>query len=298
VTTNDATTPAAAGHGITPDRRPVPLLSPADVAEYRRTGYFVIRNVLSAAEIQDIRGGCDELQTIGRAFDRDSFSGYAFFNVFRDANPFAKNIESVATVPGKIRRVTYPYAVSQVLNRYRTHEKLLGCVTPVLGPDVNQIVNQVNFHFPKSTAGWGWHQDYRFRKAGIPDMVQNFVQTIIAIDPCNNSTGGLRVVPGSHNLGDLKLDVDNERAETFFDATTAVTPVLAPGDVIIFNSHVIHGSQANVSDQIRRVYINGFAVGSALTGVPVVRSGRIIPDIAGKMEYEDDRETLPKASKY
>lgn len=277
---------------------PKPVLSVNDVAQYRQDGFFIIRSVLTPEEISEIRSGCDELQTIGKGFEQDSFSGYAFFNVFRDANPFATNIESVAPVPGKIRRVTYPYAVSKILNRYRTHERLLGCVTPVLGADVNQIVNQVNFHFPKSTAGWGWHQDYRFRKPGIPEMVQNFVQTIIAVDPCNQSTGGLRVVPGSHKLGDLKLDIDNERAETYFDATKAVTPELAPGDVIIFNSHLIHGSQANISGNIRRVYINGYAVGASTTGMPVVRSGRIIPEITGKMEYEDDRVALPKASKY
>lgn len=277
---------------------PVPLLSEQDVARYRKDGYFVVRGVLNAEELNDLRRGCDELQDLGRSFEQDSFSSYAFFNVFRDANPFAKNVESLPTVPGKIRRVTYPYAVCNILDRYRTHPRLLGCVTPILGQDVRQIVNQVNFHFPKSSAGWGWHQDYRFRKAGIPDIMQNFVQTIIAIDPCNVSTGGLRVVPESHNLGDLKLDVDNERAETYFDAKRAITPELNPGDVILFNSHLIHGSQANVSDHIRRVYINGYACGAATTGAPVVRDGAIIPNIHGKMEYEDDRETLPKASKY
>jgi hypothetical protein len=32
--------------------------------------------------------------------------------------------------------------------------------------------------------------------------------------------------------------------------------------------------------------------------MPVVRNGQIIPEVAGKMEYEDDRDSLPKASKY
>ena len=278
--------------------RPEPVISNDDVAFYRQEGYLIVRNVLSPADISQLKIACDELQQLGAEFDADSFVGKAFFNVFRDANPFATNIEAVATVPGRIRRVTYPYAVSKILNSYRVHQRLLGSVTPILGDSVNQIVNQVNFHFPKSSSGWGWHQDYRFRKPGITNIQQNFVQTITAIDLCNTETGGLRLIPRSHELGDLKLDVNNESAETFFDAKKSITPELQPGDAILFNSHTIHGSQANKSNNIRRVFINGFAIGSSTIGMPVVRNNQIIPEVVGKMEYEDDRESLPKASKY
>ncbi len=278
--------------------RPEPIISNDDVLFYRQEGYLIVRNVLSPADVSQLKLACDELQELGATFEADAFLGKAFFNVFRDANPFAANIEAVAAVRGRIRRVTYPYAVSKILNSYRVHQRLLGSVTPILGESVNQIVNQVNFHFPKSSSGWGWHQDYRFRKPGIPTIQQNFVQTITAIDLCNIETGGLRLIPRSHELGDLKLDVDNENAETFFDAKKSITPVLQPGDTILFNSHTIHGSQANRSENIRRVYINGFALGTSTIGMPVVRNGQIIPEVAGKMEYEDDRESLPKASKY
>lgn len=279
-------------------KTPKPAITDAEVAIYRKEGYLIVRSVFSISELNDLKNACDDLQRLGSGFDQDTFSGKAFFNVFRDANPFASNIETVAAVPGKIRRVTYPYDISSTLNEYRTHTKLLGCVTPILGPDVNQIVNQVNFHYPKSTAGWGWHQDYRFRKAGIADITKNFVQTITALDLCNLQTGGLRLVPRSHELGDLKLDLNNEKAETYFDVSKSITPVLEPGDVILFNSHMIHGSQANRAANIRRVYINGYARAAAAVGMPVVVAGNIVSDRTGRMEYEDDKETLPKASKY
>ena len=203
---------------------------------------------------------------------------------------------------------TYPYAHSQILDRYRAHPNLLACAASILGPDLIQIVNQVNFNPPGGGVGWGWHQDYRFRKAGMYDVKDDFVQTLLAIDLCSAETGGLRVIPGSPGLGSLKLDQDNENAETHFDATRAITPVLQPGDVILFNSHMIHGSTANRSTNLRRVYINGFARAAAaslahgamppLFGIPVLRSGVPITTRVGMMEYEGDRETLPKASKY
>jgi ectoine hydroxylase-related dioxygenase (phytanoyl-CoA dioxygenase family) len=274
------------------------LLTPDQIAAYRDTGYAVARGVVSPAELAELRAAADQIVAMAKDFADDTFVGVTFFNIFRKADPFAKNIAEAERVPGLIRRVTYPYAVSETLNRYRAHPRLLGVVASLLGPDVKQIVNQLNFNPPHAGTGWGWHQDYRFRKAGIGDLVQDFVQTILAIDLCSTVTGGIRLIPRSHLLGDLKLDVDNENAESYFDAKLAVTPELAPGDVVLFNSHVIHGSTPNKSPHQRRVYINGYARGTSKIGMPVLTGGVPTSRVVGKMEYEGDVETLPKASKY
>jgi ectoine hydroxylase-related dioxygenase (phytanoyl-CoA dioxygenase family) len=274
------------------------MLSKDDIAHYREHGYVVARGVMSADDVATLRRGCDELAAQAREMQNDTFVGTTFFALHRPVNPFAKNANETPPVPGLLRRVTYPYAQSAIFNQYRAHPRLLACVAALLGPDLKQIVNQVNFNPPKSTSGWGWHQDYRFRKAGIGNLVQDFVQTITAIDVCSTLTGGLRVVPGSAKLGDLKLDTNNEQAEDHFDPTKAVTPEMQPGDVVFFNSHVIHGSTANRSDNPRRVYINGYARGTSKIGMPVLVAGKPTTEITGKMEYEGDLELLPKASKY
>lgn len=274
------------------------MLNEKDIAHYREHGYVVARQVLSASDISELHQGCDELVAMAKDFKADTFKGVTFFALHRAVNPFAKDANDTPPVPGLLRRVTYPYASSSIFNRYRAHPKLLSCVASLLGPDLKQIVNQVNFNPANSTSGWGWHQDYRFRKAGIGHLVHDFVQTISAIDLCSTVTGGVRVVPGSARLGDLKLDTDNEHAEAHFDATTAVTPELQPGDVIFFNSHVIHGSTANRSDHLRRVYINGYARGTSAIGMPVLQNGQPTTQITGRMEYEGDTDLLPRASKY
>lgn len=273
-------------------------LTPDQVARYREDGYTVARGVLSSSELAELRGACDELVARAKEFREDAFVGVTFFNMHRDANPFAKDLAKKPPVKGLIRRVTYPYALSAAFNRYRAHAGLLANVAALLGQDLKQIVNQVNFNPPKSGSGWGWHQDYRFRKPGIRKLPDDFAQSIIAIDLCSEVTGGLRLIPGSHKLGDLKLDADNENAESYFDAKTAVTPELQPGDVIFFNSHVIHGSTPNRSDFQRRVYINGYARATASIGMPVLVGGVPTSEIQGRMEYEEDWDALPKASKY
>lgn len=274
------------------------MLTPEQIAAYRADGYTVARGVFGPAELAELRRGCDDLVAKAKGFTDDAFVGQTFFNIFRKADPFAKNIREAEIVPGQIRRVTYPYAVSEIFNRYRAHPGLLGLVAQLLGPDLKQIVNQVNFNPPKSGTGWGWHQDYRFRKPGIGKLPDGFVQTIIAIDLCSTVTGGIRLVPGSDRLGDLKLDADVDNAETFFDAKLAVTPELHPGDVVFFNSHVIHGSTPNQSPNQRRVYINGYARATSEVGMPVLVAGKPTHQVVGRMEYEGDLELLPKASKY
>lgn len=274
------------------------MLTPSELARYDRDGYAIAREVITENELKDLRAASDRLTLRAREFSGDTFVGSTFFNMHRDANPFAKNINSVPIVAGQIRRVTYPYAICSVFNQMRVHPKILSCVQALLGPDLVQIVNQVNFNPPGSGSGWGWHQDYRFRKPGIENLMHDFVQTILAIDLCSPKTGGLRLVPGSFRLGDLQLDTDNEHAESFFNPETAVQPELQPGDLILFNSHVIHGSTANQSACQRRVYINGYARGTATIGMPVLKRGVPTSKIIGRMEYEGDQESLPKASKY
>lgn len=273
-------------------------LTDAQIAQYRRDGYVVVRHVIATHEVFALRAACDALEDIARDYAHDEFIGATFFALHRDANPFAKGIEQLPPVKGLLRRVTYPYAVNATLDAFRTHPRLLGALRSLLGDDVVQVVNQVNFNPAASGAGWGWHQDYRFRKAGLIDPVNEFVQSLLAIDTCSLYTGGLRIVPRSHELGPLALDTDNENAERHFDASRAITPEMAPGDVILFNPYIIHGSTANLSPSPRRVYINGYARAGIPYGMPVLVAGVADPAARGRMEYEGDRDILPKASKY
>ena len=274
-------------------------LSAADIRSYREDGFLVVRQLLDQKQLEKLWQATDEITRLAQKFREDTFSGATYYALIRDCNPFAKDLQKFAQIPGQLRRVTYPYAKHPSINQLRLTPKLLAVMTDLLGPDVVQIVNQINFSPPDVGGGWGWHQDYRFRKPGINNMEQNFVQCAIAMDPCHQQSGGLRIVPKSHKLGGLALDQNNEQAEEFFDASTAVTPELEPGDGLLFNPYVIHGSGPNKSSFIRRLFINGFANGKeSRVGQPVVKGGKVIPHPTGNMEYEGDRELLPKASKY
>jgi ectoine hydroxylase-related dioxygenase (phytanoyl-CoA dioxygenase family) len=266
--------------------------------QYKSQGFCLIRNVFGHNELEDMRRGCDELVAMASNLERDTHIGRTYFCLHRDANPFDARVSEKEVHKGLLRRVTYPYATSAIFNKYRVANQLLNLIKGILGQNLVQIVNQVNFNHPQLGTGWGWHQDYRFRKPGIEDLRTNYVQSLIALDRCSPETGGLRLIPQSDQL-QLKLDEHFDDAESFFDASKAVCPEIEPGDVVCFNPYVIHGSTPNTSKNQRRVYINGYANGDRCThGLPVMSQGRVIESIEGQMEYEGELNVLPTIAKY
>ena len=278
-------------------------LTAVDLEAWRENRVLVLRGVFGPDDLAEMRAGCDALVRQASEFGEDAYVGPTYFNMMRDCDPFDPGIAGRKVMKGVVRRVTYPYAVSPVFNKHRSHPRLLAAVRGILGDDLVQIVNQVNFNHPGVGTGWGWHQDWRFRKQGLEGVGDNFVQTLAAIDHSGIANGGFRFVPGSFRKGPLALDKDPSTAEQFFDAREAVTPELAPGDVVFFNALTIHGSTANRSERQRRVFINGYARRSACAhGKPVMLRGRILdsasPEASPEMEFESQPAKLPLTSKY
>lgn len=72
-----------------------------------------------------------------------------------------------------------------------------------------------------------------------------------AIDAATRENGCLEVVPGSHRMTDIEL-VDGGRISDAWTASQSWVEVpLAPGDVLIFGSHLAHKSAANKTNKPR-----------------------------------------------
>lgn len=276
----------------------LPRLSTEQCADYRHAGYLVIPRLIEQDNVAVLAAACDGLEDKARTMTSDTYSGVAFFNLHKACDPFDPQIDSYAAHQGVLRRVTYPYAVCHTIDACRSHPALLGVMRSLLGDDVNQLVNQINFNPPGLGLGWGWHQDYRFRRPGLQNSLLNYVQCLIAIDPCNVETGGLRLIPESDRRGGLALDSNPENARQLLKDESYVTPSLAPGDAVIFNPYVIHGSTPNTSLHPRRVFINGYANANFCDYGRTVMAGGEALTGSQAMEYEDDPVRLAKASKY
>lgn len=230
------------------------------VSDYEERGYAIVRGVFNPDEIAEIGGECDRLKA----------EGMQHHATFRHQNLLYLIDEDPQL--GRILRFAQWLAYhSAVLQKYRVDLRLLGLVEPLIGNDLKQIINQIVWKPPGSAhSGYTYHQDCRFRRPAhaFRDLGTSYVQTAIAIDPHRAESGCLRIYPGSHKLGDLRLEREQSVLEGECDAQSlrarglepekVVDVILEPGDVVLWTPYTLHGSHRNRSTIDRRFYLNGY----------------------------------------
>lgn len=236
----------------------------ADLAQYWREGYAVVRGFFDAGETQEIAAALDELYAEGVAHGRCFRHGNLFYNVAR---------ESEGSDP-LVRMVQWPSYHQPVLNRVRLDTRFAELLEPLIGGNLKQIINQVHWKAPGSLGDFAWHQDSRFRRppSAYRNLATSYVQTGLAIDPHTPESGCMRIIPRSHLSGDLEMDcsqkalgsamTDTALAQVGFSESDAIDLLLQPGDLALWSPYLIHGSGKNVSTHRRRLYINGYVRGA------------------------------------
>jgi len=132
---------------------------------------------------------------------------------------------------------------------------ILNALKPIIGDNVLLYENSLVYK-PKSKRNEvPWHQDFMDR----PNEPLKLIAWI-ALDKVTVENGALKVIPGSHNQGFLpwirkegethhtRLDTDGLNLDDFVFAE------LEPGDVLIFNQKLVHGSDRVSSPENRRAY--------------------------------------------
>jgi len=227
---------------------------------YREFGYAVVRNVFSIDEIQELAGAFDRIYAQGRNHRASFRHQNVFFKLANDQNL------------GKIvRMVQWPSYFDDDMARFRSDPRMLEIVEPLIGSDLKQIINQLHWKPPGAAhVEFGYHQDIRFRRprTAYREPGSSYVQTGIAIDPHTRENGAIRVYPGSHLLGELPIDTggrvmdssadEDQLLALGLDPSKVVELELEPGDVGLWHLNLIHGSGPNLSDDDRRLYINGY----------------------------------------
>ena len=136
---------------------------------------------------------------------------------------------------------------------------LLPIITDVLGTgDVDCFLSQFIF---KNPGAWGqpWHQDSYY----FPfEPARPIVGLWLAVTEATLENGCLHVLPGSHvepvheHVPDRREGANYGYTEIVDHDMAASTPVLmSPGDLLVFDSHLMHRSTDNVSDGIRAAMV-------------------------------------------
>lgn len=245
-------------------------------------GYAIVRGFLTAGEIDALAAAADELDAEAQRHGRPFRHGNLFFR-----------IEPAAGDRGpRLSMVQWPAWISPVLDSVRRHPAYGRLLVPLLGPDIRQVIHQLHWKARGAGSGgdYAWHQDCRSRRPphAFRNLATSYIQTGIAIDPHGPESGGLKVIPGSHRLGDLRLRTDEVvlgRATADADLEAlGIDPAsqraleLAPGDLALWSPYLLHASGANASDHQRRFLINGYARGADCDrGEWTFRGGEPVP---------------------
>jgi non-haem Fe2+, alpha-ketoglutarate-dependent halogenase len=137
-----------------------------------------------------------------------------------------------------------------------THPSLLDAVEDLIGPDLVVYHSTAWIKEARSPGFVSWHQDSTY--FGLEPLEE--VTAWVALSPATTKSGCVRVLPGSHKLGQLPADMRPDQNNLLTsgqtvkfsvdDASTVEMP-LAPGEVSLHQACTIHGSAGNDSDDRR-----------------------------------------------
>jgi hypothetical protein len=150
-----------------------------------------------------------------------------------------------------------------VFRSFATGTGLVGHVTALLGADeIDCFLSQFIF---KNPGAWGQpcHQDSWYFPFDPPRPV---VGAWLAVTEATLENGCLHVVPGSHHEP-VHQHVDDRRPGANYgyveivdhDLSSAVPVLLQPGDLLLFDSHLMHYSTDNVSNGVRAAMVYHYA---------------------------------------
>lgn len=217
--------------------------------EFEHDGYLVIRDVLSAAEVESWR----ELVRTSLERHRSALG----------LDPEAELLQSVLCLH-------HPHKLEPRFAELAGHPTLVEHLVGLLGPDVKCMQSQA-FVKPPGAPGNPWHQD----EGAIPTRDRSLVAAWFALDEASMDNGCLRVVPGTHARGYLYPSSPHGRGDDYDfptacfgweDVFTPVSVEVVPGDVVLFDGYLVHGSEPNRSSRLRRALT--FHYMSALSPLP------------------------------
>lgn len=243
-------------------------------ADYAANGYTVIRGFADAATCREQLDAAVELS---RADDDSKY-------VIAEGNPAtdASNPEDFVAKLFKLHR-------RRPFDRFAHDDRLLEILTAIIGPDVDVFLSQFIFKAPEAY-GQPWHQDSYY----FPFEASHQVGVWLAVTRATLENGCLWVVPGTHQepIYDHVPDDRPHATQAYTkivdrDMSTAVPMLMDPGDLLLFDSHVIHSSTDNESTELRAAFVCHYGTAgiadhvppgvNVFDGAPVVRHGEHVP---------------------
>lgn len=205
------------------------------IANYRETGYAIVRGVFSIPEIAAVS------EEANRAL---GLTGLIDINNLR-----CRWQNHYETEECRFDCFDPVIDLSPVIERMARDQRILDIVSALYGEDACLFKDKLIYK-PPGAKGYGLHQDY----IGWPSFPKSFVTVLVPIDPSTDENGATEVYPGLHKQGFLSpMDGEyHQLPDSAVEGTPGVRLCLNPGDIAVFDGMAPHRSAANQSAAWRR----------------------------------------------
>ena len=290
-------------------------LDPVILQSYSRNGFFIFEGVIKGEELQDIEQDLADLLdhapvTKGAKVDhkgRPSFNASCQLEQINWVKPLSDAVGGSTKNHGRhpvkmyepVPQADAPDFVLQYINgslqfseaclRLYGHPQLLAIAEAINGEDFTPFNEGLWIKYPRLGGSVAWHQDgvTHWDKPDLDENTHGF-NFMAQLYGCN-AGNAVWVVPGSHRLGkiDIKARFEEAGSERLHDA---VPLICNPGDVVICNRQILHGSFANTSSDFRVTINFGFHQRQSVLNVPSKEPAN--PDAVYDATYICERSRL------
>ena len=280
-----------------PNRGPLRFTESGALAEdiraaYSEYGFYIFENVLSAEELDDIKSDLDAMRArfptgpesrVNAAGEPalgadakaltlvwskplgDPLGGTELANGRHQVKMFEPEAGAEAP-PAAPFILLGSLQFSEACLRTYAHPELLKVTESINGPDFAPFNEALFIKEPGIGAAVSWHQD-GVTHWDSPDFDEdihgfNFMAQVYG----STAVNGVWVLPGTHKQG--KLDIKALVAESGSERLEGAVPIVCnPGDVVICNRQLLHGSFPNCGFEPRITVNFGFHKRASVLGV-------------------------------
>jgi hypothetical protein len=163
----------------------------------------------------------------------------------------------------------YPHKLSDKLEKLFSHPKIIEACEFLMDSKIEGMQSWAYFK-PPGQLGRDQHQNAFYTGCNHNEIIN----TALALDNHDPNNGSVWNYEGSHRLPILDIEVDDERVKTnpAFWRNERGKPCIMPnghdfkkvegflrkGEVVLLHSHVVHGSEPNDSNRMRRNFLGGY----------------------------------------
>lgn len=248
---------------------------------YDREGYLMVENLLSEADLTELRAITYDFIERSRAVQESD-------------DVFDLDDGHSAATP-RLTRIKLPHKQHPAFDTLLRRSAVTDVLRDLLGPDTMLQTSKLNTKAPGGGAAVEWHQDWAF----YPHTNDAMLAFGILLEDVTPDNGPLMVIPGSHK-GPILSHFSNDvfcgainPDDPLFHLDKAVTLTGKAGSMTVHHARTLHGSAPNLSDRNRLIL---FYECHAADAWPLLGAGSYIHALGQRRLWDDLQERLVTGS--